>query len=124
MFVGVLRIVLSIPGARSLKDRRRVVHAFRDRVRARLSASIAEVGDLERHQVATLGACVVARDAHHVDELLSQVSHLAHQIRDAVVADLATEIVTFGEGGSGIRGGIEQTFARASNADREDEEEP
>jgi len=124
MFVGVLRIVLSIPGARSLKDRRRVVHAFRDRVRARLSASIAELGDLERHQVATLGACVVARDARHVDELLSEVSHLAHQVRDAVVADLATEIIPFGDGGSGIRGGIEQTFERDFAADTDDEETP
>jgi uncharacterized protein len=115
MFVGVLRITLSIPGARSLKDRRRVVHAFRDRVRARLNASIAEVGDLERHQVATLGACLVARDSRHVDELVAQVAQVAHGIRDALVSDLATEIVSFGEGGSGVRGGIEQALERSSS---------
>ena len=35
MFVGVLRITFHVPHARSLKDKRRVVLKFRDRVRAR-----------------------------------------------------------------------------------------
>jgi uncharacterized protein YlxP (DUF503 family) len=112
MFVGVARITLSIPGARSLKDKRRVVHSFRDRVRARLSVSIAEVGDLERYQVATLGACVVARDAAHCDELLSEVTHFAGTLREALLADVATEVVAFGDGGRGVQGGIEQALAR------------
>ncbi|MFM2077254.1 MAG: hypothetical protein RJA49_1144, partial [Actinomycetota bacterium] len=46
MFVGVARIVLQIPGARSLKDRRRVVTGLKDRTRATLPVSIAEIGDL------------------------------------------------------------------------------
>lgn len=128
MFVGVARIVLSIPGARSLKDRRRVVHAFRDRARSRLSVSIAEVGDLERYQVATLGAAVVARDSAHCSELLSEVTHLASGIRDALVSDVATEIIALGEGGRGVQGGIEKALERGGFAspfepDEEDEEE-
>jgi uncharacterized protein YlxP (DUF503 family) len=111
MFVGVARMILSIPGARSLKDKRRVVHSFRDRVRARLNASIAEIGDLERYQVATLGVAVVARDSAHVSELLAEVTHLGGVLREAVLADVATEIVPFGAGGRGIQGGIEQSLA-------------
>lgn len=110
MFVGVTRIVLSIPGARSLKDRRRVVHAFRDRVRARLSASITEVGDLERYQVASLGVAVVARDAAHCEDLTVQVRKAAESLSEAMVADVATEIVSYGEGGRGIQGGIEHAL--------------
>ena len=60
MFIGVLRLVFQIPAAASLKDRRRVVKSFKDRVRARFPVSIAEVGDLERYQVATLGVAVVS----------------------------------------------------------------
>ncbi len=115
MFVGVTRIVLSIPGARSLKDRRRVVHAFRDRVRARLSASITEIGDLERYQVAALGVAVVARDSAHCEELTSLVRHSAEGLREALVSDVATETVSFGEGGSGIRGGIEDALGRSES---------
>lgn len=101
-----MRIVLNVPGARSLKDRRRVVHSFRDRVRARMSVSIAEVGDLERYQVATLGVSVVARDSQHCSELLSEVSGEARRLRDALLIDLTTEIVPFGEGGSSLQGGM------------------
>ena len=117
MFVGVARMVLSVPGARSLKDKRQVVRSFRDRVRARLSASIAEVGDLSRYQVATLGVSVVARDAAHCASLLSDVRHMAEGLREALLSDLATEIIPMGLGGAGVQGGIEQALSRDSAYD-------
>lgn len=109
MFIGVLRLVFQIPGAASLKDRRRIVKSFKDRARARFPVSIAEVGDLERYQVATLGVAVVSGDSARCSEVLSAVVRAAEQAKDAVLADVATEIVPFGAGGSGIRGGIEQS---------------
>ena len=117
MFVGVARIVLQIPGARSLKDRRRVVKGLKDRARAKLPVSIAEVGDLERHQVATLGVSVVSNDSARCSEVLSHMASLAGSAHDALVADVATEIVSFGTGGSGIRGGIEQALDRGAFAE-------
>jgi uncharacterized protein YlxP (DUF503 family) len=128
MFVGVARIVLQIPGARSLKDRRRVVKGLKDRARAKLPVSIAEIGDLDRHQVATLGIAVVSNDSARCSEVLSHMASLAGSAHDAVVADVATEIVSFGGGGTGIRGGIEQALDRGALSDlsfdlsREDDE--
>jgi uncharacterized protein YlxP (DUF503 family) len=110
MFVGVARIVLSIPGARSLKDRRRVVRSFKDRVRARLPVSVAEIGDVERYQVATLGVAVVSGAAARCQEVLSLAAKVAGSIGDAIVADVATEVVSYGDGGAGIRGGIEHAL--------------
>jgi uncharacterized protein YlxP (DUF503 family) len=117
MFVGVARIVLQIPGARSLKDRRRVVKGLKDRARAKLPVSIAEIGDLERHQVATLGVSVVSNDSARCSEVLSHVASLAGSAHDALVADVATEIVSFGSGGAGVRGGIEQALDRGAFAE-------
>jgi len=117
MFVGVARIVLQIPGARSLKDRRRVVKGLKDRARAKLPISIAEIGDLSRWQVATLGVSVVSNDSARCSELLSHVATLAGSAHDALVADVATEIVSFGDGGAGIRGGIEQALDRGAFSD-------
>jgi len=114
VFVGVARIVLQIPGARSLKDRRRVVKGLKDRVRAKLPVSIAEIGDLERYQVATLGVTVVSNEAARCSEVLSHAASLAGSAHDALVADVATEIVSFGAGGRGIRGGIEQALDRGA----------
>ena len=118
MFVGVARIVLQIPGARSLKDRRRVVKGLKDRARAKLPVSIAEIGDLERWQVATLGVSVVSNDSARCSEVLSHMATLAGGAHDALVADVATEIVSFGDGGSGIRGGIEQALDRGAFSDQ------
>ena len=116
--------MFQIPGAASLKDRRRVVKSFKDRVRARFPVSIAEVGDLERHQVATLGVAVVSNDTARCSEVLSAVSRAAESANDAVLADVATEIVPFGAGGRSLRGGIEQALERsAASTDTEQDEE-
>ena len=120
MFIGVLRLVFQIPGAASLKDRRRVVKSFKDRVRARFPVSVAEVGDLERYQVATLGVAVVSGETARCHEVLSAVTRAAEQANDAVLADVATEIVPFGSGGGSIRGGIEQALSRGRDASEED----
>jgi len=110
MFVGVLRLVLSIPGARSLKDRRQVVKSFKERVRARLPVSVAEVGDVDLLQVATLGVCAVSRQSDHCREALEKVRALAAGLSDAIIADVATEVLSFGDGGSELRGGIEHVL--------------
>jgi uncharacterized protein YlxP (DUF503 family) len=96
MFVGVLRLSFHLPGARSLKDKRQVVRSFRDRVRARLDVSIAEVEHMDLHQRATFGVAVVSNDASVCDELLASVASMAGNVRDAVLVDRATEILTVG----------------------------
>ncbi len=102
MFVGVLRLTFQIPGARSLKDRRRVVRSFRDRVQAKLRLSIAEVGGYDEYQRAVLGVAAVANDAGRVDELLAAAASMAEVLRDAVLVDRATEILPFGDEGRGL----------------------
>jgi uncharacterized protein YlxP (DUF503 family) len=108
MHVGVLRLVLEIPGARSLKDKRQVVRSFKERVKARLSVSIAEVGNLDKLQRATFGVAVVSEEADMCEELLGRVTSLAASLPDAILADRASELIPFGEAGAGVRGGIEQ----------------
>ncbi|MEM1030978.1 MAG: DUF503 domain-containing protein [Myxococcota bacterium] len=102
MFVGVLRIWLRIPSARSLKDRRRVVRSFKDRVQNKLRVSVAEVGDLERHQHTVLGVVFVANAASRVDEVLAAAASMAGHLRDAVLVDRATEVLSFGTDGKGV----------------------
>ena len=44
MRIGVIQIELSIPGAMSLKDKRRVVRRMKDRIAQKFNVSVAEVG--------------------------------------------------------------------------------
>jgi uncharacterized protein YlxP (DUF503 family) len=108
MHVGVMRLVLEIPGARSLKDKRQVVRSFKERVKSRIGVSIAEVDHHDKLQLAAFGVAVVSSDAGVCEEVLGKVTSMASSLADALVADRATEIIPFGEGGSGVRGGIEQ----------------
>lgn len=122
MHVGVMRLVLEIPGARSLKDKRQVVRSFKERVKSRLSVSIAEVDHHDKLQRATFGVAVVSGDAGMCEELLGRVTSMAGSLPDAILADRATELIPFGEGGGGIRGGIEQVAGDFSDDYQEDED--
>lgn len=110
MFVGVGRVVIQLPGARSLKDRRRVVKSLKDRLRAKLPVSVAEVGDLEQLHVATVGIAVISNESERCHEILSAAVGMARVLPDAVLADVRTEIVAFGLGGGSLRRGIEQAL--------------
>jgi uncharacterized protein YlxP (DUF503 family) len=126
MFVGVLRFSLDIVGARSLKDKRSVVRSLKERVQSRLRVSIAEVGALDDPRRATLGVACVSNSAAVCDEVLAHVASMAGTLKDAVLTDRGTEILSFGEGGRGVEGGIEQALAQPAGhprAPRDDEEE-
>lgn len=110
MFVGVGRFVLHIPSAQSLKQRRQVVRSCKDRIRAKLPVSIAEVGDVERLQVAELGVAVVSADATRCDEILGAARSMMSQLREAVLADVRTELIALGEGGKGIAADAEPSL--------------
>lgn len=105
MLVGVGRFVLHIPGARTLKDRRQVVRSFKDRVRARQPVSIAEIGDAQRLQVASFGVAVVSSDAEVCHNVLNAITGMASDLPDAVLADVRTELIPFGDDGNGVRAG-------------------
>jgi uncharacterized protein len=112
MFVGVGRLVIQIPGASTIKERRRVVKSFKDRLRAKLPVSVAEVGDTEALQVATFGLAVVANETGRCHEILASALSMARVLPDAVLCDVRTEVVPFGAGGQGLSSGIEGTFER------------
>jgi uncharacterized protein YlxP (DUF503 family) len=124
MFVGVLRLSLSIPGARSLKDKRSVVRSFKERAQSRLHVSVAEVGALDDPRRATFGVAVVSGSSTVCDQVLASVASMAGTLPDALLTDRATEILPLGEGGSGVRGGIEHALDRGGfGEDDEDDDE-
>ncbi|HEX9622550.1 MAG TPA: DUF503 domain-containing protein [Polyangiaceae bacterium] len=97
MFVGVARVVLQIPGARSLKDRRRVVKSYKDKLFARFRVSVAEVGDVERYQVAELGIAAVSREASHCEQLIDAAIGVAERLESAWVVESQKRIEPYGD---------------------------
>lgn len=97
MFVGVARVVLQIPGARSLKDRRRVVKSYKDKLFARFKVSVAEVGDVERYQVAEIGIAAVARELGPCEQMIDAALRLAERLESAWVVESNRRIEPYGE---------------------------
>ena len=73
MHVGICSIELRLPGNRSLKGKRRVVHSLCDKVKGKFNVSIAEVKDNDHWQLLTLGVSCVSNDALQATAILSRV---------------------------------------------------
>lgn len=72
MIIGALKVRLQIQGARSLKEKRKVLKSIKDRI-SHMGASVAEVDDLDKWQAATLGLAVVSNDAGFVNSILDKI---------------------------------------------------
>ena len=87
MFVGIVRIELHLPGAASLKDKRSVVRALKERIRNRVHAAVAEVDHQDLWQRAALGVAVVSGERRHVGEMLQSVRRLVEATHGAELLD-------------------------------------
>jgi uncharacterized protein YlxP (DUF503 family) len=73
MNVGLLQVVLQIPDAQSLKDKRRIVRGLLDRIRARFEVAAGEVEDQDAWQSTVLGFATVSNDARHAATVMDKV---------------------------------------------------
>jgi uncharacterized protein YlxP (DUF503 family) len=85
MIVGVLTLELFFPYARSLKDKRRILHGFKDRVR-RQNVALAEIDHQDLWQRARLGIVTVNSQASVVEEVLGRVLADARNLEEAEIA--------------------------------------
>ena len=93
LYIGVLQFTLEIPYAETLKDKRNVVKALKDRLRRSFNVSISEIEDLDNATIATLGAVVAGSDTAHLN---SQMDHLLNDLkewRDGTMVDHQLEII-------------------------------
>lgn len=74
MVIGVLSVRLGIFGALSLKDKRRVTKSIKDRLANRHNVSVAEIGDLDHRQAATLGIAMIANESRFVESTLAKIA--------------------------------------------------
>ncbi len=93
MVVGICRIALVIPHARTLKDKRSVVQSILGRVRARHNVSVAEVGAQDSCREAVVGVAVAGSDARIVRQVLESVLSIVDAHGEGEVTDYAIELV-------------------------------
>lgn len=87
MIVGMLRVVIAIPEARSLKDKRSVVRRVLDWSRAKFNVAAAEVGMMDVHRQAELGFSLVSNDHRHMQSMLDHLTSFVANASDALVQE-------------------------------------
>ncbi len=77
MTIGVLQMDFLIPGARSLKEKRRVINSLKQQLGNRYNCSVAETGFLELWGRAQLTACVVSNESRHANDQLNEIARFS-----------------------------------------------
>jgi uncharacterized protein YlxP (DUF503 family) len=93
MVIGILQFELLIHGAESLKDKRRVVMSVKDRLHREHQVSVAEVGLLDKLNVARLGLAMVASDGKHVGQTLDKITAKLRALGDAELGAVSREVL-------------------------------
>jgi len=92
--IGLARVVLHLPESGSLKMKRQVVSGLLRRLRQELKVAAAEVGELDRWQLAELAVATVSADGRHADEVLAAaLSYIESHSDGARITDVSTELV-------------------------------
>lgn len=95
MKVGVCRVVLRIAISHSLKTKRRIIEPLKTRLKNRFHVSVAEVGDNDMWQRATIGISYVNSDAQLIEKVLSKaIEFLEAGEGDYEVTHYETEILS------------------------------
>jgi uncharacterized protein YlxP (DUF503 family) len=74
MVVGLLRLDVHVPNARTLKDKRSVLNSVKDQLRGRFNISVAEVEANETWQRATIGISTIGERRAYTAKLLREVT--------------------------------------------------
>ncbi len=94
MTLGVARVVLHLPESGSLKSKRHVVSGLLRRLRSELKVAAAEVGELDRWQLAEIAIATVSGDGRQADRVLAAALAFIEAHADgAQITDVSTERV-------------------------------
>jgi len=92
--IGIARVVLHLPESGSLKSKRQGVSGLLRRLRQELKVAAAEVGELDRWQLAELAVATVSGDGRQADRVLAAaLSFIEANSDGAQITDVSTELV-------------------------------
>ena len=94
MNAGVLRFTLRLPESGSLKDKRQVVRSLCQRIRNKFQVSVAEVGNNDSWQMATIGVACVTNTHRHCEEMLDEIVKSVRESRlDAEMLEVESDVI-------------------------------
>ena len=92
MTLGLLSIELYLPTAHSLKEKRSILRKVIDRIRHRHNVSIAEVGNNDIWQRASIAVSMVSNDSSFVDSALAKILAEIERNLDGEILDYTIDL--------------------------------
>ena len=93
MHIGSATFYLSIPWAKSLKDKRQCVKSITERMKNKFNISVAELGENDSHNTAYLGFVCLSSSKTHAETMLSRVLDFVENNTEAEVYGIEIEIL-------------------------------
>jgi len=88
-----IKVVLHIPYAQSLKQKRQQVKSLKQRLQNRFNASIAEIEALDNWQRAVLGIAMIANDKIYLEQQASKIEQIIIDEADMELIEFAKEFL-------------------------------
>ena len=73
MTVSLIQLIIELPGVDSLKDKRRIVHSLRDKLRSRFRVSAAEVDLLDSLGFTQIGCALVSNSKQFGETVMQKI---------------------------------------------------
>ena len=94
MSIGVLILILRIPGCSSLKEKRGRIRPLVTQLHKKYNLSVAEVDDLEIWGRAVIGCALVSNDANRTGSVLQKAANwVDREWRDLELEDSQIELI-------------------------------
>lgn len=93
MVIGLLRLELFIPYARSLKDKRMVLQGLKARLRKRFNVAVAELGFQDTWQRSLVGIVTINEQRSFVEKSLETVLRDIEATTDAEIVGRSLEFL-------------------------------
>lgn len=93
LVIGMGTVILHIPGANSLKDKRRVLKSLLQRARARFNVSLAEIDDQDTWRRVTLGIACVSNESGHAYQNIQAVINFIADLGEVEIIDYNMQVL-------------------------------
>ncbi len=94
MNIGVGKVSLRIPENMDLKGKRQVLKSITGRIRSRFHVAVAEVGDNDSWQLATIAFCCISNNKRFSNQVLDKVFAFVEKSQfDVEILDYEIEII-------------------------------
>ena len=93
MHIGILTLSFSLPGCRSLKEKRQRIGGLHERFGRNPAVAVCESGELDRHDASEWSFVVVGVTRREIESVCSQIEEKIQSSVDARVMDAVRAVL-------------------------------